>query len=245
MTIFSYYINYVDIIFSLIIVLFAIFGIKKGLFLSIFNVFRTFFGITLSVYVSNKYSDFFYKNLVKPKLLEQVNKEISNSNNVNDVIKTINDSISEIPQDIKLLFGLDNIALQNSKDISKSIVDSIFEPISILLTKGAIFLVVAIVFFLITGIIAVMIKHKKNKNKRDKNASKPKKAIVTIDGLLGGVLGAAKGLIIVLLFVLVISTILSQAMSKPTGFILEASQSKIYTFLLTFNPFNMITEGIL
>ncbi len=117
-----------------------------------------------------------------------------------------------------------------------------FEPLILGALKILIFIIVFILFFGITGAIIHHIR-KKNKNKRKEN--KKKSIVVFADRLLGFVFGTLKGTLVVFVFVSIVTYLLGIPNITSNRFLQTAADSQVYKLLLNYNPFNVITEGII
>lgn len=246
MTIFNHYINYVDIIFVALFALSVFIGAKRGALITVINFIRYVVGFTLCVFLSNKFSPILYNNYMRPYFVKTVNEEVTKTNNIDEIIVNLNKLFNDIPKNIKGMFGLENFSLNESSDIATSIVDDVLQPIGLILSQAAIFLVVFVLFFGITGILVLIFnKNRKTKKLKYKELSKSKKASFIFDRTLGGGIGMIKGLMIILLLVNLVTTVVALAPNEPKGFLKEVCDSMIYKFIIDFNPFNLISEGIL
>ncbi|WP_290908604.1 CvpA family protein, partial [Eubacterium sp.] len=108
--------------------------------------------------------------------------------------------------------------------------------------KVLIFIVVFVLFFGITGAI---IHHIRRKNKDKRKENKKKSFTVFTDRLLGLVFGMLKGALVVFVFVSVITYLLGVPNFANNQFLKTAADSQLYQLLLNYNPFNVITEGII
>lgn len=241
MTILNYYINYVDIIFAFIIIIVTVFGCKKGLFVTMLNFIRYVFGFSASLFVANSFSQSVYEKYVRPSLIDYVNNNIVKSDNINDTIANFNNSVSSIPRDVRMMFGLENAQIIKTDDLANSIVDNILQPISLIVTKIVLFIAILVVI----NIIFRFISHRIIKRKKRSNKSVTKKFVYFVDCAMGGVFGLVKAVLLLFLIISIISIIITNAPQELTGIIKEADESYIYNLLIDYNPFNLITEGIL
>lgn len=242
MTIFDFYINYVDVLFAIIVLIMMIHGAKKGMMITVANFIRYVFGFATCIFVSNHFSLFVYENYVRNYLIKLVSSKIVDTKNVSDTLNNFSNTISSVPKNIQQMFGIGNITLPKSGDISVYIVDEILQPIGLEITKALLFLCTFIVFFFITGIILRIVRKKHFKNSKK---SVIKKSVRFFDGLFGGIFGVIKGFLLVFLIVTIISSIISSATNPPTGFFEDLNKSCTYQLLKDYNPFNLITEGII
>ena len=84
---------------------------------------------------------------------------------------------------------------------------------------------------------------KKNKDK-SKNGKK-KNPLSFANGLIGFVFGLFKGALVVFVFISIITYLMGVPSLADNSFINTVSDSSLYQLLLDYNPFNVITEGIL
>lgn len=239
MTIFNYHINLVDVLFCIIVIALTYKGYKKGLFVTMLNFIKYVFGFTSSLYVANTFSQPVYEKYVRQSLIDYVNNNIK-SNNLNDTIANFNDSVSSIPRDIRMMFGLENAQIIKTDDVTSYIVDNVLQPISLMVTKGVIFITVLLIISVVFGIITHRIIKRKGKGK-----SVTKKAVNFIDSLIGGVFGLIKSALLLFLIVSLVSVIATNAPEDLTGFVKTVDESYFYNLLIDYNPFNLITEGII
>lgn len=244
MTIFNYTVNYVDIIICAIFLLFGFVGWKKGIFITVINFIRYVVGLFICVFVSNRFTTFVYDNFVKERVIDILNDKIVTSNNLDEVISNLQGTIDSFPKFMMEWFNISSIKL-SSDDIVLDIANNIFGPAVQMLVKIGLFAITFILFFAITGIIISVIQRKNNKDKREKNSRPTKKAIRTIDSIFGGVFGILKGALIVFLFVSCVTYFMTVQGVANSHFFVEANNSQLYNYILDYNPFNVITEGII
>lgn len=241
MTIFNYTVNYVDIIICAIFLLFGFVGWKKGIFITVVNFIRYVVGLFLCVFVSNRFTSFVYDNFVKERVVNILNEKIVTSNNLDEVITNLQGTINSLPSFMNDWFNISSIKL-SSNDIVVDIANNIFGPVVQMLVKIALFLLTYIIFF---GITAIIISVVRKKNKKDENKRPTKKFIRTVDSIFGGVFGIFKGALIVFLFVSFFTYLMTVQGVANSSFFAEVNKSQLYSFILDYNPFNVITEGII
>ena len=165
MTIFNHYINLVDAIIVLTFILTAVFGYRRGIALGVANFIRYSSGMFLCFYMSNNFYQFVYDTYAKQKCLEIINQKIVVSNNIDETINNLNEYGKSLPPFVSQYMDFNNINI-TSTDISQSILTNVFEPFVLVAIKILIFAAVFVVFFGITGIILVAIKHHIKKKER-------------------------------------------------------------------------------
>ena len=75
--------------------------------------------------------------------------------------------------------------------------------------------------------------------------NKKKSFTVFTDRFLGLIFGMLKGALVVFVFVSVITYLLGVPNFANNQFLKTAADSQLYQLLLNYNPFNVITEGII
>ncbi len=241
MTIFNYTVNYVDLIIVGIVLFFAIIGLQKGIFITLVNFIRYVLGFSLCVFSADRLPQPIYDNFLQDKIQNMVNKKIVTSSNIDEIINNINESVDSLPTFLKNSISVSSLKISSS-NISQNITNEVFEPLILGILKVLIFIIVFILFFGITGAIIHHIR-KKSKNKRKEN--KKKSIVVFTDRLLGFVFGMLKGALVVFVFVSIITYLLGIPSITSNRFLQTAADSQLYKLLLNYNPFNVITEGII
>ena len=153
----------------------------------------------------------------------------------------INNAVDSLPNYIKNSIDVSSLKL-SSNNISQNITNELFEPVIIGILKVLIFVIVFALFFGITGAI---IHHIRRKNKDKRKENKKKSFAVFTDRLLGLIFGMLKGALVVFVFVSVITYLLGVPNFASNQFLKTAADSQLYQLLLNYNPFNVITEGII
>lgn len=243
MTIFNYTLNYIDVALVLIVIFAAVIGYMRGIFSTIIRLIRAAVGLFLCFYCSSHYTEPVYDRFVKPRLLQMINEKIVVSGNIDEVIKNLNNYIDSLPRFIGDYLSVKSLNV-SSKNIAKSILKHVFEPVAITGTKIAIFVAVFLVFFLVTGIIieAVRLHNKKEAEKRG-DETKLKKT----DRFFGVVFGLLKSALVIF----AVTSILMYAINtdaslvKSNAFWQEVESSTLINYVNEINPFNAITEGLI
>lgn len=246
MTIFDYTVNYVDLIIVGILLLFGIIGQQKGIFITLVNFIRYVLGFSLCMFTTDRFSQPIYDNFLQERVQNTVNEKIVTSSNIDEIMTNINNVVDSLPNYIKNSIDVSSLKL-SSNNISQNITNELFEPVIIGILKVLIFVIVFALFFGITGAIIHHIRRKnirrKNKDKRKEN--KKKSFAVFTDRLLGLIFGMLKGALVVFVFVSVITYLLGIPNFASNQFLKTAADSQLYQLLLNYNPFNVITEGII
>jgi len=241
MTILGYTVNFVDVAIVLLVILSAVHGCRRGLLYNVINFIRWSVGTFLCFFVSSNYSTAVYDAYVQPRLMNYINNNIATSGNIDEVLANLQKAGERIPKQLQGLFDFSSFTV-SSDDIASSIEQNVFEPAAMALTKAGVFLAVFAVFFLITGILMLVIQHR-NKKKDREGASVLRKT----DSALGCVLGLIKGAVVVLALcsVLTFAITVAQDNDYNSEFLNYAKSSTLLNYIDEINPFNAITEGII
>ncbi|MBR3149893.1 MAG: CvpA family protein [Eubacterium sp.] len=241
MTIFNYTLNGIDLGFILFFALLAVFGYRKGIFLSVLGFIRWSFGMLLCFFVSSKYSLGIYNGYVKPKALEYINQKIVTSTNLDEISKNLGELQQSLPKALEGTVDLSKINL-SSADAAKTILENVFEPALITLTKVCVFLAVFAVFFLITGIIILVIRNRNKKKDKDGD-SKLRKT----DKLFGLLFGAVKAAVIICAVTAAMLWAVEYYENNgvTNSFVEYVKASSLVQIISEINPFNAITEGLI
>lgn len=241
MTIFNYTVNYVDLIIVGVFLFFGFVGLNKGIFITLVNFIRYVVGFSACVISADRLPQPIYDNYLKERVLDTVNQKIVTSSNIDEIMDNFNGFINSLPNIVKNNIDITSLKL-SSNNISQNITNEVFEPVIIVLLKVIIFVVVFALFFGITGAV---IGHIRRKNKQKRKEKNKKSFVVFTDRLIGFVFGLLKGALVVFVFVSAITSLLSVPNIADNQFLQTAANSQLYQLLLNYNPFNVITEGII
>lgn len=241
MTIFNYTVNYVDLIIVGIFLFFAFVGLNKGIFITLINFIRYVVGLSACMISADRLPQPIYDNYLKERVVVAVNQKIITSSNIDEIMDNFNSVINSLPNIIKNNIDLTSLKL-SSNNISQNITNEVFEPVIMVFLKVIIFIVVFALFFGITGAVISHIR-RKNKNKRKENNKKS--FVVFMDRLIGFLFGILKGALVVFVFVSAVTSLLGVPNIADNQFLQTAANSQLYQLLLNYNPFNVITEGII
>lgn len=241
MTIFNYTVNYVDLIIVGIFLLFGFAGLNKGIFITLINFIRYVVGLSACMISADRLPQPIYDNYLKERVVDAVNQKIVTSSNIDEIMDNFNSVINSLPNIIKNNIDLTSLKL-SSNNISQNITNEVFEPVIIVFLKVIIFIAIFALFFGITGAVISHIR-RKNKNKRKENNKKS--FVVFMDRLIGFLFGIFKGALVVFVFVSAVTSLLGVPNIADNQFLQTAANSQLYQLLLNYNPFNVITEGII
>lgn len=239
MTIFNYTVNYVDLIIVGIFLFFGFVGLNKGIFITLINFIRYVVGLSACMISADRLPQPIYDNYLKERVVDAVNQKIVTSSNIDEIMDNFNSFINSLPNIVKNNIDLTSLKL-SSNNISQNITNEVFEPVIIVFLKVIIFIVIFALFFGITGAV---ISHIRRKNKRKEN--KKKSFVVFMDRLIGFLFGFLKGALVVFVFVSAVTSLLGVPNIADNQFLQTAANSQLYQLLLNYNPFNVITEGII
>lgn len=241
MTIFNYTVNYVDLIIVGIFLFFGFLGLNKGIFITLINFIRYVVGLSACMISADRLPQPIYDNYLKERVVDAVNQKIVTSSNIDEIMDNFNSVINSLPNIVKNNIDLTSLKL-SSNNISQNITNEVFEPVIMVFLKVIIFIVVFALFFGITGAVISHIR-RKNKNKRKENNKKS--FVVFLDRLIGFLFGILKGALVVFVFVSAVTSLLGVPNIADNQFLQTAANSQLYQLLLNYNPFNVITEGII
>ena len=241
MTIFNYTVNYVDLIIVGIFLFFGFAGLNKGIFITLINFIRYVVGLSACMISADRLPQPIYDNYLKERVVDAVNQKIVTSSNIDEIMDNFNSVINSLPNIVKNNIDLTSLKL-SSNNISQNITNEVFEPVIIVFLKVIIFIAIFALFFGITGAVISHIR-RKNKNKRKENNKKS--FVVFMDRLIGFLFGILKGALVVFVFVSAVTSLLGVPNIADNQFVQTAANSQLYQLLLNYNPFNVITEGII
>ena len=241
MTIFNYTVNGIDVAFVLVMLLSAFVCYRRGFVVNLLGFIKWSAGLFLCFFISNYYAQSVYDIFIKPRALAYINEKIVTSSNVDEIVANLSTMQAQMPKFYAQFFDFSNLKL-GSGDIAQSLLENLFQPALMTITKILLFAAVFIVFFGIMGIIIVVIK-RHNKKKDKEGDSK----LRTADKILGLLLGVIKGALLVFAAAAVISFAaeLFDDMGKYTEFVSYTKGSALLEQIKEINPFNALTEGIL
>lgn len=241
MTIFNYTVNYVDLIIVGIFLFFGFVGLNKGIFITLINFIRYVVGLSACVISADRLPQPIYDNYLKERVVDAVNQKIVTSSNIDEIMDNFNSVINSLPNIVKNNIDLTSLKL-SSNNISQNITNEVFEPVIIVFLKVIIFIVIFALFFGITGAV---ISHIRRKNKNKRKESNKKSFVVFMDRLIGFLFGFLKGALVVFVFVSAVTSLLGVPNIADNQFLQTVANSQLYQLLLNYNPFNVITEGII
>ena len=233
MTVFNYTVNYVDIAIVAVLLLAAVSGWRRGILITVLRFVRWTAGAALCWYADSNFSPVVYLNYVKPRALQSISEQIANTKNIDVVINNINKTVADLPKPIASMIDTSSIKVSGD-NIAQSVLESVFEPALMTLTRFCVIAVVFALFFVVTAVILrLTIRHRK------KREEEGKAFLRTTDRLLGAVLGFAKGAVAVMLICTVLALAVQTANKNGStnAFFETLSASSLYQTINTNNPF--------
>lgn len=245
MTIFNNTVNIIDVVLTVIFILSAFVGYKKGLLLTIINIVRYSLGFSLCFYCSNALSQPFYDMFIRERAIDYVNANIVSSSGIDGTLTNIADIKSSLPPFASDLVNLDSITIPSGDDVSTYLVNTIVEPAMIGVAKIVIFLLVYVLFFGATWIIIrLLTKASKRREKHRKEKNKKKSLSKRTNQLLGAIFGVVKSAVLVLAIVTVLKYV--QTLVNTNADLYQMLDSSvILNFINDINPFNELIGGII
>lgn len=243
MTIFNYTVNYIDVALVLFVLIITVIGYFRGVISSVVRFIRASLGLFLCFYLSSYYTQPLYNSVVRPRLLNTINEKIVISGNIDEIITNLYNYIASLPKFVVSSINVKSLNI-TSDDISLAILENVFEPAAIALTKAAIFISVFLIFFISTEIIILIVRKiiKKKNEKRGKES-----ALKKADRIFGVVLGLMKSVVIVLAITSVLMYFIQtkENLAASNSFWREVNNSSLLNIINGINPFNAVTEGLL
>lgn len=180
--------NIVDIILIALIVLFVLWGWRRGLLSSIFGILKYAVGVPAALYVSEHYYKSVYQQFVYDKALEKVNERIDGALNLDTFVSSVETSLDKLPEFFRE--RIDVSVLQNaadSKAVAELIMQDFVQPAAYVLIKFVLFIITFIIIALICSLISATLKAKKDKHT----------VLTKANSAFGGVLGLIKSLLLI------------------------------------------------
>lgn len=218
--------NYIDLAFIIITVLMVIIGARKGFLVSLLSMLRFFIDVPLSFFVSGRYYQQAYDSFIKENAYNEVLEKISQSQSVNSIIKAVDEFTDSLPSVFSQGIDTDSFKNLSVEEISRTVTDSVVEPIALIIIKIILFIITFVLFYIAAGIVIFLIKSLQKKEHMP---------LKHTNSFLGGVFGLLKA--VVLIFT--VSTIIgymSDILPQDNSFIKQADSSYALEFINTDNP---------
>ena len=220
----------IDLILTIIILIFVIVAYKKGFIASLLDFLGTIIAWIASINLSEFLSLWLYNTFVKTPITDYVYLKLTES--ANTAAESLVASIPEFIYTAATTFGIDinsiissNSGLEIDTAVS-SITSGIVEPIITILIR----IIVAILLYIIFAFFIKML------SKLFKNVNKIP-IVGSLNKFLGIVLGLLKGALIAMLVCIIFNTILGFSGGGLFGITNQTLNSTyIFSFLNQFNP---------
>ncbi len=238
--------NYVDIALAAMFVIFICIGYHKGIFITVINFIRYALGFAICFFCSSNLAEPVYNSYVAPAVLSMIDEKIVTTTNLDEVLTNLDEFKQSLPMFISDKLGTDSLTIPKADDIGQVILDEVFAPVLLPLTKGFVFIVVFLLFFISTGLLVRLIKgssehHEKKRREKGKGTSVLKKS----DRIFGALLGVVKAAVLLMAITSILVYVAEFNASGDSTFVTQINESILVEFISGFNPFNAITYGLL
>ncbi len=218
--------NYFDIVFIAVSVLMIISGMRRGLLVSMISTLKYVVGLPLSYFLSNVLNQRLYDSFVKELVYKSVLDQISKSRSREAFLNSIHTIVSDMPDYLKKSIDLSSLNNMTSEEISKSLTNTILEPISLTILKIVIFIVVFVVFCIVLNIfISIFTKLQQKEHMPLKHTNR----------FFGGLFGLVKAAVMLFTVSTVIG-IICGVIPQDNSFIKQVEDSYVLEFINTNNP---------
>lgn len=239
-------INYIDIGIIAVFLILTIIGYCRGILMTVINFIRYALGFSLCFFCSSNLAEPFYDAYVAPRVLSTINEKIVTTTNLDGVLTNLEEYKNSLPPLIATNLGTDQLTIPKADDIAQVILDDVFTPVLLPITKGAIFIVVFLLFFIATGLIIRVAKSvSKHNEKKRKEKGKGESPLKKSDRIAGGIFGIVKAAVIVLAITSILVFIADTNEASTSEFMTQLRDSSLVWSINEINPFNAITEGLI
>ncbi len=208
---------FLDIIFSLILIVGFIIGIKKGAIKIFLSLLSTVCAAFLTYCFSNTITSYIYNKLVKPSIVNKVYSSFENNNASDDILPNFITKQAEN-------FGIELKQLKFSNSITKDSISNLVENTLHKSIFAIVNIIVSIVLFLLLLVFLKLILNTFNKLVKHSY-------INGINNVLGGVIGTINGLVIIVIICFMLTLCYKNSITLPS-FISEESVNKSLFFRL-------------
>lgn len=221
--------NVVDIVLIVIVLLIILYGYFKGFLVSVLSLARYAFGIPFCYFLAKNASEPLYNALLRESISTQVAQTVD-STGLDSAVAGIRESVNGFPEALKNAVDLSFLNSISAENATQGIMQNVIDPVAVLIGKIVLFILAAIVFFAVTGILLMLI---------DKASKKKGAPFKDTNKFLGAVLGAVKAFIIIIA-VAAVANFLVVHFAGSGGFIDQLESSAVIGFINKFNPLLMI-----
>jgi uncharacterized membrane protein required for colicin V production len=219
----------VDGILAGLILLFALLGLRRGLFRSLAHLVGAVASLTLSLAVSRYAAEWVFQSWIRPSLLETVTGalEESGAKTVSGVMEALPDSLSSMwswtGESTQTLEAAVNVSADKAADV----IVSVLSPVILNLLMAGMTLVLFLLLMIVVRLVVRVL-----------NRMVQLPVLRQINGLLGFCFGMGKGILIVWLLCLLVSVLLP-LWSEGNWLQPLCSGSYLYQILTKVQPFTL------
>ncbi|MCH5316985.1 MAG: CvpA family protein [Eubacterium sp.] len=221
--------NIIDIVLIAVAIIIIISGYFRGFLMAILSLARSILGIPICYFVAKNCSEPLYNALLRETINAQVSQSVE-STGLDGAVEGIREIVNNLPEALKNITDLSFLNNVSAEAASQGIMQNVVDPIAILSGKIVLFIVIAVVFFIVTGILLAII---------DKASKKDNAPFKNTNRFLGAALGAVKALI-VLIAVAAVGNFFVTYFAGSGDFIDQIDSSAVINFINKFNPLLMI-----
>lgn len=212
--------SWFDIIFAALIIIMTVYGARRGIIISLLSMLKFAAGIPVSYFISNNLYQKLYDGYVKQYLYDGMAKRLSEAS-ADSIVTDIKDFASSLPGDLAKEFDMARLDSLSVDELSRSVTDSLLQPIILAAIKIIVFVASFIIFCIIISIVISLVRKIRNR----KNAPLKKTG-----SFFGGVFGFIKSLILICAVVFCIG-ILREVLPADNIILLQADKSYIIDFI--------------
>lgn len=186
---------FLDGLILLILVLFTIIGVHKGLIRSVINLFGTVFSAYFSVIAAKVCAQWVYASMIKQSIISSVSDSLKASagdgalSTVNDIIESLPDFIKAIVPNAKASIQLQD-ALDSGINSIAAAVEQLVSPVVTAILSIALTVVLFVLFMVLVRFISRAVTRVCRVT-----------VLFGVNRMLGGILGLLKGSVLIMLAV--------------------------------------------
>lgn len=230
-------VNYVDIAIVAFTLILVFAGYQRGIFVSLLGLLRYLIGLPLCFLISEKYTSVAYNTFVKPRALELLTEKLSDATGKAEILNAIDDMVKALPDFASSLVELPKFNI-NQDNLAEQVLSNAFEPALLFLTKGALFLIVFLVFFGLTG-IALSAFNTARKRKEERHG---KSVLSKTDRFIGALFGICKSFVTIVALGAVIMYIQEAGLLSEGSFAQHIEASRLLQIINEINPIKYLEE---
>lgn len=241
MSLFGFTFSYFDAILVALLCLTIYFGYKRGLVLMIVSLVRFVVGYSMCFSLSELFAKPVYLTFIKPVVIDYFHKNIVSADNLEQTINNLQGFVSRVPAGLFGDFDISTFDLVNipeGADIASLILENTVEKNLISVVRLILFILLYIVFFVITGLILKgIVKLSRNRDMKRAARKKRKPLPKRVNQYFGAFLGFVKGAF----YILAIASILGYyagILDNGNSFYQAINDSFMIPLLKSVSPFN-------